>query len=71
MSEAKQNEVSEAPMVWTHYGFATVSIEPPSRRDILWSKMPENSIYTFDGDGWYRIDPPDQERFPDGDLKHL
>lgn len=63
-------EVLEAPMVWTDYGWALASLTPPYRRDLFWVKMPERHVYTWDGDGWYRIDPPEMVRFPFGDLKH-
>lgn len=61
---------SEEPLAYTDYGWAAISLTPPSRRDLMWMKMPEKHIYTFDGDGWFRIDPPEMVFIPDGDLNH-
>lgn len=62
--------VVDQPQVWTEFGWARVSFDPPKEIDLHWVKMPENHIYTWDGDGWYRISPPEIVRFPAGDLKH-
>jgi len=53
-------EIREAPLVLTPYGWASASLTPPRDIGLLWAKMPEGHTYTWDGDGWYRIDPPDQ-----------
>lgn len=66
----KINSVSEVPMVYTEFGWAYASFDPPSDRALHWVKMPEKHIYTWDGDGWYRISPPEMEIVKYGDLPH-
>ena len=61
--------VVDCPQVYTHFGWARASIDPPKDIDLHWVKMPEKHVYTWDGDGWYRIDPPERHWIP-GDLKH-
>ena len=63
-------KVTTEPMIWTHFGWARISLTPPKEVDMLWIKMPEKHTYGFDGDGWYRIDPAEPQRIPDGDLNH-
>lgn len=55
-------------MADTHFGWANISLEPPHRVDMPWMKMPERHLYVWDGDGWYRVDPPEKAFIPDGDL---
>lgn len=64
------NEPSEAPMVSTEFGWALASLTPPGRRDLLWMKMPEQHIYSWDDQGWHRIKPPEKEVDEMKDLPH-
>ena len=61
--------VSEAPLAWTEFGWATISLTPPNR-DLPWLKMPEKHIYLWDDGGWSRVSPPERAIIPDGDLNH-
>lgn len=67
---AEKPTVSEGPQVWTDFGWGIASIDPPYRLDLVWMKMPEKHIYQWDGDGWYRIQPPESRFIPDQDLPH-
>lgn len=51
--------MSDDSMVETDYGWALASHQPPRRIDINWLKLPERTVYYFDGDGWYRMDGKD------------
>ena len=57
----ESDEFNPANMVPTGFGFCLKLDRMPTRRDIRWLKMPEGHIYDFDGDGWYRIDPPEKK----------
>ncbi len=58
-------------MVETDYGFALESEKMPCRGETnVWKKMPEGHIYLWDGDGWYRVKPPEKHFLPAGDLPH-
>jgi hypothetical protein len=55
----------QPPMEQTEYGWAVVSEKMPRRGEgHLWLKIPERHIYDFDGDGWYRIQPPEDHFVP-------
>lgn len=62
--------MTEEPQKWTEWGWARVSLTPPREVDMLWIKMPEQHVYQWDGDGWYRISPPEPKFLPPGDLPH-
>jgi len=52
------------------YGFCLKSENMPKRKDVRWLKMPEEHVYFFDGDAWYRRSPPEIKTLSPGDLKH-
>ena len=71
MSRFMENdEFNPANMVPTGWGFCFKSPTMPHRHDVKWLKIPEEHIYEFDGDGWYRLDPPEKKFLPPGDLPH-
>lgn len=53
----RSEEYDEKNIVQTDHGYAVRLEAEPSRRDLLWLKMPEEHIYFYDGDGWYRLSP--------------
>jgi hypothetical protein len=63
-------EYDPANIVETEYGFALAQAEAPFRRDIFWKQIPSGHIYTFDGDGWLRVSPPERQPLLPGNLKH-
>lgn len=65
----KTKTTSETPITYTDFGWARISLTPPREYDMHWMKMPEKHLYTWDGDGWYRIQPPEPNFVP-GDLPH-
>ena len=71
MSAFKENdEYDPKNFVETEFGFALQQEEMPKRHDVFWKQMPSGHIYTFDGDGWLRLKPPEPKLYPPGDLKH-
>jgi hypothetical protein len=62
--------MSDSPTVWTDFGWAHASLTPPRDKDMHWIKMPEQHIYTWDGDAWYRIKPPEFQKIEERDLPH-
>ena len=71
MSHFKEtDEFDPANMVKTDYGFALKQERMPSRHDVFWLKMPEESIYVWEGDGWLRLRPPEPKLYPAKDLPH-
>jgi hypothetical protein len=68
--DTSSDEWNPANMVPTGYGFSLALDHMPSRHDIRWLKLPERHIYEFDGDGWYRLDPPESKRLPAGEIPH-
>jgi len=56
-------------MKWTDFGWGIQSEAPHSRHDLLWV-APSGNIYAWDGDGWYRISPPEIMPEAKGDLPH-
>lgn len=63
-------ETPEPNLVETEYGWALASPTPPGRRDLYWKKTPENHVYFWDGDGWFRLQPPDRLPLKDQELPH-
>jgi len=59
----------ETVLEWTDYGYAYRGENPPKRQDVHWI-TPMEHIYAWDGDGWFRIRPPDRKQYPKGDLNH-
>jgi len=58
-------------MDFTDWGWAVTSdIMPPRGLTNIWKKTPENHVYLWDGDGWYRVSPPEKVFLPYGDLNH-
>jgi hypothetical protein len=71
MSRFNENdEYDPKRMVETPFGFALESDTMPNRRVCFWLKTPERHIYTFDGDAWFRLHPPEPKLYPPEDLKH-
>jgi hypothetical protein len=66
----ENNEYAPERMVKTDFGFALKSETMPHRRDCLWLQEPSGHIYTFDGDGWMRLRPPENKIYPPEHLKH-
>jgi quercetin dioxygenase-like cupin family protein len=66
----ENDEFEPSKLVPTKYGFALAQESMPHRQDVRWLKLPERHIYCFDGDGWYRLEPPEPIRLPTGDLHH-
>lgn len=64
------NMTNDETLVETEFGWAVQSDTPPKRKDMNWLKTPENHIYYFDGDGWYRLKPPETAFLPDRELPH-
>jgi hypothetical protein len=55
----------------TDYGWAVESEKMPCRGlTNIWKKMPEGHVYLWDGDGWYRVSPPEKQFLPAQDLPH-
>lgn len=54
----------------TEFGWAIACETMPYRKDMMWLKLPERHIYQFDGDGWFRVKPPEPGFIPEGDLNH-
>jgi len=69
-NDTSADEWNPANMVPTGRGFCLALGHMPSRHDIRWIKLPERHIYEFDGDGWYRVDPPEPKFLEPGELKH-
>jgi len=57
----ESDEFNPANMVPTGFGFCLRSERMPTRHDVRWLKMPERHVYFFDGDGWFRLDPPEKK----------
>lgn len=58
-------------MSQTDYGWAMESETMPRRGEAnVWKKMPEGHIYFWDGDGYYRVSPPEPHFLPFTDLNH-
>lgn len=66
----ESDEYNPANMVPTGYGFCLAIKGMPRRTDVRWLKLPERHVYFFDGDGWYRLDPPEPKFLPLGELNH-
>lgn len=54
----------------TNFGWCVARKTPPRRKDMNWLKIPEQHVYFFDGDGWYRLDAPDRTFIAQGELPH-
>lgn len=59
----------DGKMQMTDFGWALRS-KDPTRKDLFWIPEGTDEIYQWDGDGWFRVRPPEMVRYPDGDLKH-
>ena len=70
MKESGGDEYMPNHFVKTDFGFALAQEEMPHRRDVFWYKLPEGHVYSFDGDGWLRLNPPQKYIYPRGDLPH-
>jgi hypothetical protein len=57
-------------LIETQYGWAVKGFKPPRRTDVNWLKLPEETVYFFDGDGWYRMDGSDFKPCQPKDLPH-
>lgn len=53
----------------TDFGWATESATQPRDVSLHWWKLPEGHLYTWDGDGWYRL-WPQEHRFIAEELPH-
>ena len=60
----------EGRMVLTDFGWALESPEPTSRHDLFWIPSGTNHVYSWDGDGWFRIRPPEKVPHTMKDLPH-
>jgi hypothetical protein len=54
----------------TDFGFALVQDGMPHRHDVFWLKTPERHLYSFDGDAWFRLHPPEPKLYPPTHLNH-
>jgi hypothetical protein len=71
MSAFKENDEYEpTKFERTDFGFALAQEAMPHRRDVFWLKLPERHVYSFDGDGWIRLNPPEKRIFPRTELPH-
>lgn len=62
---------SQPDMELTDFGWAVVSETMPPRGEFqFWLKTPERHVYSFDGDGWERVKPPERHFLPAKDLPH-
>jgi hypothetical protein len=59
----------EGKMVLTDYGWGLES-KMPTRKDLFWIPEGTKQVYTWDGDGWYRIKPPERPAHNGKDLAH-
>lgn len=59
----------EGMMRLTDFGWALES-KQPTRRDLFWIPAGTNHIYVWDGDGWYRIRPPEMAVYNGKELPH-
>lgn len=63
-------KANDYPKVLTDFGWANLSASEPRDREMLWFKTPEKHVYMWDGDGWYRVQPPERVRTIARDLPH-
>lgn len=56
-------------LIKTEFGWAVKKDRPPHTRDLYWM-TPAGNIYLWDGDGWYRVKPPERLPMKMEDLPH-
>lgn len=53
----------------TDYGWSLESKEP-TRKDLFWIPEGTEQVWSWDGDGWYRLRPPERPPHNGKDLAH-